>query len=147
MSAAVTDIKTHRSLGPTVTPVQIPSNTKMSGLFLDREHACLVGKLITEIPNRDVSALLALWQATMQFHPFALIAGELHASDGGTLGGVARDWESAMALFREANRRFDGVAAQGGRDFSTVWFLLLNEDRRAMVSASAAGSQVTKGTA
>lgn len=123
---------------------RIPSDLRMCGLLLDREHADAVEDLLPIVHNRDGRTWLEAWKRT--HHPFVLIAGELHRHFGATVGGVAGDWPQALILFKYANNRFSQLATKHG-SFSSVWNLLATDDRVREVRALIALTQETSGSA
>jgi hypothetical protein len=121
-----------------------PSDTRMFGVVVDREHSKVARQLIRHTRNRDAKNLLRAWRRSG--YPFCIVGGHLHLADGPMIGGVAVAWNSALILLRTVFLRFDSLA-EDSISFSSAWVFLTTRERHEQASAMIAQAQQTAGSA
>lgn len=136
-----------RDSRPAVGLTQFPSNLRCSGLIAHAEHVEAVQRMVARMPNETAAAMLRLWSGCLGRMPYAVIGGRLHAAGGYVVGGLARDWEQARALFSFAMLRFGEVAEAQGEDFSSAWLMCIDPERTREIQMMIALAQETGGNA
>lgn len=125
---------------------RIPSNTRMVGLLLDREHVSNVSEIIRVIQNQDAAKLLAHWRCSLDQFCFCVVSGGLDQPHGGIVGGLAKDWPAAKSLLEYVRAKFDAIGLQGN-GFTSAWVLHLTGERRDEIYRIIAATMHTAGNA
>lgn len=127
--------------------VQVPSNIRMFGFILDREHIDVAGEILRTPGNRNADMLgtLSLWRRREEF-AFVVIAGRIDKKSG-AIGGLADDWEKAKLVYAYTHKRLDEIGAGSMDGFTSLWLGFLTDERRAEWEALSASLQETVGSA
>jgi hypothetical protein len=125
--------------------MSIPGNLRMTAVMADAEHVADVVKMIPVIKDEHALMLIGAWRRDLYRFPFLVMAGPMYRRGGGIVGGLAAQWEQALGLQRFALERLDELAQPAG--FTSMWCLLLTDERRDRVDALIAQWQPVEGHA
>jgi hypothetical protein len=113
-------------------------------LTIDRASESLLGEIIAKCPNRIAASTLETWGRHPQ-DQFVIVAGELWNPNAGIVGGIARGWQEAAAIFRYVHERLDELSPALG--MSSMWAINLSPENEGRLRALMADMQHTAGTA
>ena len=98
--------------------VKLPPHTDLICLALSAERRDALDEAMLDevrgfgIRNKDVLSWLERWRYDWRTYPF-LVAGCSLSENGSAAGGLARDWDAALTLGREAAALFILLSASG----------------------------------
>lgn len=127
--------------------LRLPRDCVVVGVVVDRRHSGVLPDVIRETRNGDMQKLLRMFMRSVnRSFNFSHVVVAGPPGHVGAIGGLAREPDGALRLFRIAKGRFDDMADRGG-SFTSAWLLFVDDDMREQIQSLISQTQQIGGTA